>query len=80
MTYTDAMARAFRSITPPSNFGVQIIDNEHFISVKAKEEIFMRLSHDEKLAAVEYMIRVKKALEENGAIVLLVREGGEEQF
>ncbi len=80
MTYTDAMARAFRSITPPENFGVQIIDNEHFLSVKAKEDIFMRLSHDGKLAAVEYMIRVKKALEDNGAIVLLVREGGEEQF
>jgi hypothetical protein len=28
---------------------------------------------------VEYMIRVKKALEDNGAIVLLVREGGKEQ-
>ena len=79
MTYTDAMARAFRSITPPANFGVQIIDNEHFLSVKAKEEIFMRLSHDEKLKAVEYMVKVKAALEDNGAIVLLVREGGEEE-
>lgn len=79
MTYTDAMARAFRSLTPPKNFGVQIIDNEHFLSVKAKEEVFMRLNYEEKLAAVEYMIRVKKALEDNGAIVLLVREGGEEQ-
>jgi hypothetical protein len=76
--YTDAMARAFRSITPPPNFGVQIIDNDNFLSVKAKEEIFMRLNHDERIAAVEYMIRVKKALEDNGAIVLLVREGGEE--
>lgn len=79
MTYTDAMARAFRSLTPPKNFGVQIIDNEHFLSVKAKEDVFMRLNYEEKLAAVEYMIRVKKALEDNGAIVLLVREGGEEQ-
>lgn len=78
MTYTDAMARAFRSITPPDNFGVQIIDNEHFLSVKAKEDIFMRLDYAGKLQAVEYMIRVKKALEDNGAIVLLVREGGEE--
>lgn len=79
MTYTDAMARAFRSIAPPKNFGVQIVDNEHFISVKAKEEIFMRLTHEEKLAAIEYMVRVKEALEANGAIVLLTREGGEEQ-
>lgn len=79
MTYTDAMARAFRSITPPPNFGVQVIDNEHFISVKAKEEVFMRLDYDGKLAAIEYMVRVKKALEDNGAIVLLTREGGVEE-
>ena len=77
--YTDAMARAFRSITPPENFGVQIIDNEHFLSVKAKEEIFMRLDYDGKLAAIEYMVKVKKALEDNGAIVLLTREGGVEE-
>ena len=79
MTYTDAMARAFKSITPPQNFGGQIIDNEHFLSVKAKEEVFMRLDYDGKLAAIEYMVRVKKALEDNGAIVLLTREGGVEE-
>ena len=77
--YTDAMKRAFHSITPPKNFGVQLVDHDNFITVKAKEEIFMRLLDEEKRAAVEYMIRVKKALEDNGAIVLLVREGGEPQ-
>jgi hypothetical protein len=35
-------------------------------------------SSDLKRQAIEYMIRVKKALEDNGAIVLLVREGGKE--
>jgi hypothetical protein len=76
--YTDAMKRAFHSITPPKNFGVQLIDNDNFITVKAKEDIFMRLLDQDKRSAVEYMIRVKKALEDNGAIVLIVREGGEE--
>lgn len=76
--YTDAMKMAFHSITPPKNFGVQLVDHDNFITVKAKEEIFMRLLDEEKRAAVEYMIRVKKALEDNGAIVLLVREGGVE--
>jgi len=76
--YTDAMRRAFHSITPPKNFGVQLIDNDNFITVKAKEEIFMRLTDEDKRGAIEYMIRVKKALEDNGAIVLIVREGGEE--
>lgn len=78
--YTDAMKRAFRSITPPKGFYVELVDNEHFISVRAKEDVFMRLLDEDKRAAVEYMVRVKKALEDNGAIVLLVREGGKEQF
>jgi hypothetical protein len=76
--YTDAMKRAFHSITPPIGFGVQVIDNEHFITVKAKEKIFMRLLDEDKRRAIEYMVLVKKALEDNGAIVLLVREGGED--
>lgn len=76
--YTDGMRRAFHSITAPNNFSLQIVDHDHFLTVKAREDQFMRLSDDEKRAAVEYMVRVKKALEDNGAIVLLVREGGKE--
>lgn len=77
--YTDAMKRAFRSLECPKNFSLQIIDNDHFITVKAKEKDFMSLETvDLKREAIEYMIRVKKALEDNGAIVLLVREGGKE--
>jgi hypothetical protein len=72
------MRRAFRSIRAPKNFSLSIVDNDHFITVRADESIFMRLSGEEKIMAVEYMIRVKKALEDNGAIVLLVREGGVE--
>ena len=45
--------------------------------VLAKEKDFMTLTGEDKIQAVEYMIRVKKALEDNGAIVLLVREGGQ---
>jgi hypothetical protein len=77
--YTDDMRRAFRSLTPPKNFSLQIIDNDNFLTVKAKEKDFMSLETVEmKREAIEYMIRVKKALEDNGAIVLLVREGGKE--
>jgi hypothetical protein len=75
--YTDAMRKAFRSLNAPKNFSLQIIDNDNFITVKAKEKDFMLLETvDMKRQAIEYMIRVKKALEDNGAIVLLVREGG----
>ena len=78
--YTEAMKRAFHSLAhyAPKGFYLQVIDNEHFISVKAQEKTFMLLTGEGKKQAVEYMVRVKKALEDNGAIVLLVREGGEE--
>jgi hypothetical protein len=78
--YTDSMRRAFRSLDnfSPKGFALQLVDNETFITVKASEKHFMALNGEDKVRAVEYMIRVKKALEDNGAIVLLVREGGKE--
>lgn len=78
--YTDEMRRAVHSLdgTGPKGFNLQIIDNEHFLSVKASEKQFMSLLDEDKRLAVEYMVRVKKALEMNGAIVLLTREGGED--
>lgn len=78
--YTDSMRRAVHSLdgTGPKGFYLQIIDNDNFLTVKASEKQFMALTGEDKRIAVEYMIRIKKALEDNGAIVLLVREGGEE--
>jgi hypothetical protein len=72
--YTDSMKRAFRSITAPKNFGVQIVDNDNFLSVKIDAKSLVRLDHDSKIEAVQYIFKVKKALEQNGAIVLLTRE------
>ena len=72
--YTDNMARAFRSIIPPKNFGVNIIDNEHFLTIKLDERSFLPLTHDEKIEAVKYVTAVKKALEMEGAVVLVTRE------
>jgi adenylylsulfate kinase-like enzyme len=76
--YTENMARAFHSLShhAPKGFGVQIIDNDNFLTVRASEKQFMSLSEEDKRRAVAYMAMVKKALEDNGAIVLLVREGG----
>ena len=76
--YTLEMKRAFHSITPPKNFSLQIVDHDNFLTVKASEDQFMKLSGEDRKIAIEYMVRVKKALEQNGAIVLLVREGGKE--
>lgn len=78
--YTDEMRRAFKSLDNfcPKGFQLTIIDNDHFLTLKASEKTFMSLRDEDKRIAVEYMIRAKNALEDNGAIVLLVREGGEE--
>jgi len=72
--YTDTMRRAFHSITPPKNFGINLIDNDTFITIKLDEKSFIRMTHDEKIEAVKYISMVKKALEMEGAIVLVTRE------
>jgi hypothetical protein len=72
--YTDSMRRAFHSITPPKGFSVQVLDNESFLTIKLDEKQFVRMVHDEKIQALQYVVQVKKALEINGAIVLVTRE------
>lgn len=72
--YTEYMKKAFHSIVPPKNFvGVQLIDNENFITIRLNEKHFANLSYDEKVEAIQYVFKVKKALEDAGAVVLVVR-------
>jgi len=72
--YTDSMRRAFHSVQAPKGFGVQIIDNDHFLTIKLDEIQFTRMGHDEKIAALQYVVQLKNALEMEGAIVLVTRE------
>ena len=72
--YTDSMRRAFHSIQAPKGFGVTIIDNEAFLTVKLDERQFVRMGHDEKIQALQYVVNLKKALEMEGAVVLVTRE------
>ena len=80
--YTLEMQRAFRSITPPDNFSVTLAEHDieglFFIEVIADEKKFFSLDDFGKRRAVEYMVRVKKALEDNGAIVQLTRRALEQ--
>jgi hypothetical protein len=82
MTYTDGMRTAVHSLAhfAPKGFGLEIRDHEHFLAVIASEKAFMSLLDEDKRRAVEYMARVKKALEDQGAIVLLERQGGKEVY
>jgi hypothetical protein len=72
--YTDKMRMAFHSVTAPKNFGVSLIDNDTFLTIKLDERSFIRMTHDEKLEAIKYVSMVKRALEMEGAIVLVTRE------
>jgi hypothetical protein len=72
--YTNEMRKAVHSITPPKGFGVEIIDNEHFLTVKLDERKFLHMVHDDKISALQYVVKIKNALEVNGAIVLVTRE------
>ena len=72
--YTDSMRRAFHAVQAPKGFSVQLIDNDHFLTVKLDEKQFIRLTHDEKIAALHYVVQLKNALEMEGAIVLVTRE------
>ena len=72
--YTDSMRRAFHSIIPPKNLAINLIDNDHFLTIKLNEKSFLNMTHDEKIEAVSYVTQVKKALEMEGAIVLVTRE------
>lgn len=72
--YTDNMRRAFHAVMPPKGFYVEIIDNDHFLTIKLDEMKFLRMAHDEKIAALQYVVQLKNALEMEGAIVLVTRE------
>lgn len=76
--YTDQMRMAFHSIRPPKGFaGIELIDNEFFITIKLDEKNFFNLSDSDKRSAIEYVFKVKRALEDNGATVLIVRKAVE---
>jgi hypothetical protein len=72
--YTDEMRRAFHSVTAPKGFSVDLIDNEFFITVRVDEVVMFNLLHEQKIEAFEYIIKVKKALEDAGAVVEVVRK------
>lgn len=72
--YTEKMKKAFHSIRSPKNFNIAIIDNDNFLTIKLNEKDFSHLGHDEKIEALQYVVKIKSALEQNGAIVLVTRE------
>jgi hypothetical protein len=72
--YTLEMATAFKSITPPENFKLVVMENEDFLTLVIDPEDIEALSDEQVEPAVKYINDVKKALEDEGAVVFLVRD------
>jgi hypothetical protein len=72
--YTVEMATAFKSIVPPENFGVTILDANDFLTIQIDPEDIESLLDHQVDGAIQYIKDVKKALEDQGAIVYIVRE------
>jgi hypothetical protein len=72
--YTESMRRAFHSVHAPKGFTVELIDNDHFLTIKLDEYQFLNMVHDDKIEALQYVVKLKDALESEGAIVLVTRE------
>jgi hypothetical protein len=46
----------------------------YFLTIKLNEHVFAKMVHDEKVSALQYVLNLKNALEQEGAIVLVTRE------
>lgn len=68
------MATAFKSLTPPEGFKVVIMENDDFLTILIDPEDIESLQDDQVEPAVKYINDVKKALEDQGAIVFVVRD------
>lgn len=73
--YDDRMQRAFASLQwhCPKGFGVDLIDNNDFITVRMDSHKLFKLSDRDKRKALEYTVRVKEAFEDLGAVVIITR-------
>jgi len=72
--YTTEMATAFKALVPPENFGVTILDANDFLTVQIDPEDIESLLDHQVEDAIQYIKDVKRVLEEQGAIVYIVRE------
>ena len=75
MYYTDRMRRAFRSIpVPHPDFKMDVIDSDNFITLKIHLKPLMMMPAEDRKRCIIYALKVKAALESEGAVVLVVRD------
>lgn len=76
--YTTAMRRAFRSIEAPKNFNLTVSEHSQdgtllFLELNVSERELMSLHVDDQRRAIVYMMKVRDALMQEGAIVQITR-------
>ena len=76
--YTPEMATAFKSIVPPKNFGVVILENDDFLTIQIDPQELLAVPEEDRSAVVQYINDVKKSFEDLGAVVLILREALED--
>lgn len=68
------MKRAFRSVPQPGNgLVLDVIDNDSFLVLRLDTGSLMKMSGEEKKRSIVYVIELKRALEQAGAVVLILR-------
>lgn len=72
--YTLEMATAFKSIVPPENFKLTVLENDDFLTLLIDPEDIENLEDHQVEPAVKYINDVKKVLENEGAVVFVVRD------
>jgi hypothetical protein len=69
--YTLNMKKAVRSIKPPKDFQVDIVDYDHFLTIQFYESHWRHMNDSERLRCIKYMTKIKTMLESLGAQVAL---------
>ena len=69
--YNINMQRVFRSIPVPKDFRVDIVDYDTFLTIQFYESQWRNYKDSERFKCIQYLSKVKTALERLGAVVAL---------
>ena len=69
--YTDQMRRAVRTFKVPKEFKIDILDYDAFLTIQFYESQWRHYTDAERFQCIQYLQKVKGALEKLGARVSL---------
>jgi len=67
--YTDQMKRAVRTFKAPKEFKIDILDYKDFLTIQFYESQWRHYNDSERFQCIQYLQKVKGALEKLGARV-----------